>query len=167
MRLLVSTVLAVTLAGCENFSSTPKTLEGAWMGEGAFHSRMGQMDVKAQLELLSDGTYRYLILEPGILTMTGPENGDWQREDQTLTLTPVVERPDPPAESEDGGEESGKSALQGLQKGFAASERPQKTLTIADNLSKLEMRDGKIRLTFKPNPEATAKLISAGEVSEN
>jgi len=150
-------------AGCDGMSSPalPTTLEGAWLGEGQFNTRAGSMDVKAQLELLSDGTYRYLILEPGVLAMMGDERGRWSRQGQTLTLTPgsAAAPPQTPTATPND------SVVERLRQSGAASPRPAKQLEIAGDLSDLRFDDGKLEITFTPNPAATAKLQAAGEVT--
>jgi hypothetical protein len=152
--------LLLLLTGCDGGlgSSLPTTLEGAWLGEGQYSTRAGSMDVKAQLELLSDGTYRFLILEPGVLAMMGGEQGQWSRQGQTLTLTPAP--PKTPSATPDD------SVFEQLRQSSAASPRPPKQLTVAGNLADLRLDEGKLAITFTPNPDATAKLRASGEVTE-
>ncbi len=155
--------LAAMLTGCDGSVSSPPTrLEGAWLGAGIFRAGAGNADVTAQLELLSDGTYRMLILKPAILAMTGPETGAWSRDGQTLTLTPGA-APATATEAEDEAHASA-GVFQKLRSGSSAGGRT-KTLTIAGNLSDLRLVDGPLELTFTPNPDATAKLQAAGDVA--
>lgn len=144
------------ITGCDRSSASapPTTIEGAWLGDGEFRASRGTMAVKAQLELLSDGSYRYLILEPAILMLTGVETGTWTRDAQTLTLTPgVFER-----------DESG-SVFQHLRDSSPDASRPPRDLTIATNLADLRFRDSQLDLTFRYNHDATAELRASGEVA--
>lgn len=142
-------------AACSKRSGPPQ-LEGAWLGQGEFSASAGSKTMKAQLEILSDGSYRFLILEPRVLMMAGVEKGDWVREGNRLTLTPVKEK-----EKED---KSNKSVFETLRK-TSPVELRVKQLTIADDLSALVLSDGPMELEFAPNEEATRKLIESGEVT--
>ncbi len=158
-RGLVLVLWLLVLVGCDGGSraALPTTLEGAWRGAGQFTARGGSLDVTAQLELLSDGSYRLLILEPGVLAMAGAEGGTWSRQGPTLTLTP--DPPQGPTATPDD------SVFEQLRQSSAASPRPPKRLTIASDLADLRMDDGKLALTFTPDPDATAKLQAAGDVA--
>ncbi len=131
-------------------------LEGAWKGEGTFSASAGSMDAKAQLEILSDGTYRFLILEPKLLMLAGKEKGKWSREGVLLTLSPVNGK----AEEDD----ARKSVLETLRESSPENLRV-KQLTLADDLSSMNLSDGPMSLEFTPNAEATRKLEEAGEVT--
>ena len=150
-------VSLLCLASCGK-SSGPPRLEGAWLGEGEFSVSAGSKGVKAQLEILSDGTYRFLILEPRILMMAGVEKGNWSRDGELLTLTPVNEKKE--------GDDSKKSVLETLRKSSPEKLRVKK-LIIADDLSSLTLSDGPLALQFTPNEEATQRLEEAGDVTTN
>ena len=152
MPLIMLFAFAFLLAACDNTAVTPDTLEGAWLGQGTFRTAAGDAQVKAQLELLADGSYRLLILEPAILALTGPETGTWASDEHNLTLTPLATTPQNHTPSPDD------PPFQQLRTG---SQPTVKSLTIADNLAHLQLRDGPLRLTFKPNPAATAALREA------
>ncbi len=164
LGVLLAAALALALAGCDRSSAKlPATLEGAWIGDGTFRASVGEAEVQAQLELLSDGSYRFLVLKPAILALTGLERGTWSRNGPTLTLTPA---PPPPPAADDSAPKPEGSVFQQLRKGSAAASKPPKTLTIADDLRDLRFDDGKLALTFTPNPDATAKLRADGEVTD-
>ncbi|MEX0653712.1 MAG: hypothetical protein WD534_06485 [Phycisphaeraceae bacterium] len=152
--MLLTLLLAGLLIGCDRSPAPPTTLEGAWLGEGEFRVSRGSQEVTAQLELLSDGSYRFLVLEPSIMALTGTERGVWSREGQTLTLTPGIPERDP-----------GGSVFQQLRDDSPDADRPPKTLVIAVDLADLQFDDGPMHLTFRPNPEATASLQAAGDVT--
>jgi len=145
--LIVVTLLSFLITAC---SSAPDTLHGAWLGEGKFTAARGSMDVRAQLEILPDGTYRFLVIEPGILALAGVENGKWQQDGNRVDLTPDVEEP---------GDESRSVLFQSAPRNF----RP-KTLEIKGNLRSLELADGPLQVTFKYNHKATGQLREAGEL---
>lgn len=170
MRFLVL-LLGIGLCGCGGGSAVPATLEGAWLGKGLFHADAGDAEVTAQLELLSDGTYRYLILKPAILALTGLEEGTWHREGQSLTLIPgsaAVEEPGDSAEEEIETNADGKpklsSVFQKLRQTNSQEPQPPRTLTIAEDLSHLTFDDGKLELTYTYNVKATANLRERGDV---
>ncbi len=133
---------ALFLSGCSE-----RTLLQAWLGEGEFTIRGRSLDVKAQLEILEDGTYRYLILEPGIIAMMGMETGTWQENGSDLDLSP----------------NQGSTEAGGIL-GSTPRDFNPKTLSIEGNYSRLILDDGAMQITFKPNPEATKKLRANGEV---
>jgi hypothetical protein len=114
------------------------------------------MDVKAQLEILSDGTYRFLILEPKVLMLAGMEKGKGSREGALLTLSPFNGK----AEEDD----ARKSVLEMLRKSSPENLRV-KQLTLADDLRSMSLSDGPLELELTPNAEATRKLEEAGEVT--
>jgi len=137
--LIVAVLLA---AGCDEPSPMPPaTLEGAWTGQGVFRASAGEAQVSAQLELQSDGSYRLLLLEPAILALTGPEEGRWSRQDQTITLTPT---PLEPVE-----DETSESVFRQLRRGSVPT---AKTLSVAEDLRELRLRDGPMTLTFTFSP---------------
>lgn len=147
-------VLSGVLLGCSLESNPlPTTLEGAWLGEGEFTASRGSMDMKAQLELLSDGSYRFVILEPGIMMLTGAETGVWSRESDELVLRPGTFERDA-----DG------SVFQNLRDSDTEKAKAPKHLAVAHDLSELQFKDGPVTLTFRPNAEATAALRTAGDV---
>ena len=147
LLILLATCLAVLSCG------KPPTLEGAWLGEGTYSVSIGSKPVKAQLEILKDGSYRYLILEPGILALTGVEKGSWKREGTTLVLKPG--EPAPPEEDS--------SVLGALRRGSPKELRIKK-LQISEDLKSLQQLDGALELEFRKNQKATAKLQKAGEI---
>jgi hypothetical protein len=149
--------ILICLSSCGDRNGPPR-LEGAWLGEGIYSTTAGSKDVKAQLEILSDGTYRFLILEPSVLMLTGMEKGNWTRDGSLLTLSPVN------GKSEEKGD--GKSVFETLRKSSPENLRV-KNLTLADDLSFLNLSDGPMELEFYPNAEATRKLEEAGEVTVN
>lgn len=178
MRLLMLLV-AVGLCGCGGGATAkaPESLEGAWLGKGLFHAGAGDAEVTAQLELLSDGSYRYLILKPSILALTGLEEGAWQREGQTLTLSPGVE-----PKGADNSEASGEAETEEIELGpdgkpklssvFGAlrntngqNARPPRTLTVAEDRSQLTFDDGKLEITYTYNVKAAASLRKRGDVA--
>ncbi|MEX0794569.1 MAG: hypothetical protein WD045_15645 [Pirellulaceae bacterium] len=178
--LLLGALLGIVLCGCGvgTAPTAPATLEGAWLGKGLFHAGAGDAEVTAQLELLSDGSYRYLILKPSILALTGMEEGAWQREGQTLTLAPGA-KPNESADADAAGEAEteeielgpdGKPKLSSvfgaLRKTNVQNATPPRTLTVADDLSHLTFDDGKLELTFTYNMKATASLKKRGDVTE-
>lgn len=122
--------------------------EGAWLGEGTFQAGPGSLEVKGQLELLSDGTYRFLVLEPPLLMALGVESGTWTRTDHQLDLTPTKDQTG-----------SGIAAIAEVPKTF----RP-KSLTIEKGNAAMNLHDGPMNLRFVPNAEATKKLREQGEV---
>lgn len=128
-------------------ASAAPQLEAAWLGTGQFAASMGDAAVKAQLEILTGGDYRFLILEPKALMLAGIEEGTWTREEQTLHLQPLTDEK----------EKSG--ILRGAPRDF----RP-KTLAIAEDLSELVLQDDKMNMTFKLNEKASAKLRAEGEI---
>ncbi|MEX0887197.1 MAG: hypothetical protein WD009_12250 [Phycisphaeraceae bacterium] len=156
-------LVAVGVTACDGaWSSAPTTLEGAWLGEGTFHTRAGDADVTIQLELLSDGSYRYLILEPALLAMTGMETGTWARDADRLILTPTPAPAIDPADADADAEAGG--VFEALRRGSPQADRPDRTLTIADDLADLRFSSGRFNITFTPNREATAALRDAGDV---
>ena len=150
------TLFLILFVVCLTSCSEPSQLEGAWLGEGTFSVSAGSKKVKAQLEILSDGTYRFLILEPRILMITGMEKGTWSREGALLTLSPVNEKMKR--------DDSKKSVFSNLRKSSPAKLRV-KQLTLVDGLSSMTLSDGPLELKFTPNVKATRKLEEAGEVS--
>ena len=110
------------------------------------------------MEILSDGTYRYLILEPRVLMLAGMEKGNWNREGELLTLSPAKEK------AEDDGAK--KSVFETLRKSSPENLR-EKQLSLADDLSTMSLSDGPMQLEFTPNAEATRKLEEAGDVAVN
>ncbi len=134
------------LTSCSN---APDSLHGAWLGEGKFNAARGSMDVRAQVEFLPDGSYRFLVLEPGILALAGVENGKWTQNGDIVDLIPNVEEP---------GEQ--RSVLFGS----APRNFQPKLLLVESGLRSLKLDDGPMQITFKHNPEATAKLREAGEL---
>ncbi len=157
---LFVTALVVMLTGCGESSVRPTTLEGAWLGDGAFHTSAGDAEAQAQLELLSDGSYRFLILKPNILALTGAERGTWSRTGQTLILTPAAP---PPAAATGGTPNVSGSVFEQLRRGGPA--KPPRSLVIADDLRDLRFNDGKLDLILTPNLDATAKLRATGDVT--
>lgn len=144
-RLAVAVLLLAlsALTACNDQPAPPATLHGQWTGQGVFRTQAGNADVKAQLQLNEDNTYQYLILEPAVLALTGPETGTWTRNNNTLTLTPDAP---PPPPTHDEGNPAPTSVFQALRAGSA--QRPPQTLTIADNLTTLTQSDSKLQLTF-------------------
>lgn len=140
----------------------PPRLEGAWLGEGTFSVSAGSKDVKAQLEILPDGSYRFLFLEPGILMMSGMEQGVWTREGEVLTLTPGDGKSDEETAEEEGVKDG---VFETLRKSPPKNLRV-KQLKIGDDLGSMTMSDGPLELEFTPNPEATRKLEQAGDLNE-
>lgn len=143
----------------------PPTLERAWLGEGTFSVSAGSKPMKAQLEILTDGTYRFMILEPRILMLTGIESGTWTRDGQLLTLQPVNEKAKTPTKggaSTDSSKDSS-SVLKTLRQSSPKNLRVKK-LNIAADLSSLSLSDGPLDIEFKPNPEVTQKLKQSGEI---
>ncbi|MFW5697532.1 MAG: hypothetical protein ACOCX1_03115 [Fimbriimonadaceae bacterium] len=86
---LAALVMAFGLIGCGKETQT-EAREGvtAYLGNGTFNSRHGQMDVVAQLELYDEGTYMLLFLEPAPLAMMGSEQGVWQEQQGAVYLQP-------------------------------------------------------------------------------
>ena len=148
--------IASLLIVCCGKSGAPPALEGAWLGEGTFSAGAGELAVKAQLEILSDGSYRFLILEPGIMAMMGLESGKWIREGRSLTLQPKNEK--------SGGTEKDASVISKLRQSSPENLRVKK-LVIAEGLSSLQLIDGPLNIEFKPNLEARRKLKEAGEIN--
>lgn len=153
MRLAILSALIFLVStaaiGCGERGADPRTsLDGAWLGEGTFHASAGEQGVKAQLELLSDGTYRFLIIEPRVLMLAGMEKGKWTVKGQQLDLAPE------PAQTSEGG---------GILSQAPRDFRP-KTLTIESDMSALLLDDSKMDLRFTPNEEATKKLREKGDV---
>lgn len=142
-------ILAVTLtSGCGGPGSRGQpSEEGAWLGEGTFHAAVGTEKVTAQLEILSDGTYRFLMLEPRVLMMMGVETGEWSRTDELLNLTPS------------GDQTGGGGLFSQVPKDF----RP-KTLIIEPDNAAFLLKDEEMDMRFLPNPEATMQLRERGEV---
>jgi hypothetical protein len=85
----VVAAFALVLVGCGEKTQT-ETREGvtAYLGNGTFNSRHGQVDVVAQLELYDEGTYMLLFLEPAPLAMMGQEQGVWQEDQGSVYLQP-------------------------------------------------------------------------------
>jgi len=144
-------MFALMPAGCDDAAETdagPATLEGEWAGEGEFRTRGRGLAVQAQLELNADGSYRYLILKPGILAMASGEEGTWARAGDTLTLTPAA------ADAGGDGDADGRTAP--LREGETVFDRleatsptrPPKTLAVTADGRTLELRDGKMSLDF-------------------
>lgn len=154
IRGIVLAVGLVVLGSCDitSSSSAPAQLEGAWLGTGQFTAAAGKMDMKAQLEILPSGEYRYLIIEPAVMMMAGMEEGNWTRNGDDVNLTPVEKAADDPTKK--------KSVL------FGAAPRnfQPKTLTIEGNFKSLKLDDGPAQLTFHQNEEATARLRERGEM---
>lgn len=147
-RLLLPIImLAFILSAC---SSGTTELPGAWLGEGKFNAAQGSMDVKAQLEILPDGTYRFLVIEPGILALAGVERGKWSQSGDLLNLTP-----DPEEQGDDNRSILFRSAPRNFQ---------PKTLRVVGQIKSLELADGPMQVTFTHNPKATASLREAGEL---
>lgn len=140
-------VVLISIPACSKPGRTP-ALEGAWLGEGEFSASAGSVTVKAQLEILKDGTYRYLILEPRILALTGAESGTWSRDGQSLVLQPVNEK----AEAT----ETGTSVFGKLRESSPQDLRVKK-MSIAGDLGSLTLSDGPMDIVFQPNPAATGE----------
>lgn len=143
--------LCLLLCGCGGGEKEPPSLHGAWLGEGDFSSSHGKMAVKAQLEILADESYRFLILEPAILMAAGMEQGTWTLTDSSLDLHPAEET----AEEEKEGFSLFGSAPRNFQ---------PKTLTVAPGMKELSLRDGPMQLTFHRNRKATDVLRRNGEI---
>lgn len=139
-------LLPLFLGGCG--ASNPESEEGAWLGEGKFSAHGRALDVKAQMELLSDGTYRFFVMEPPILMMGGMETGEWVREGQRLDLVPTEDQV-----SEGGG------VLGSVPKTFRS-----KTMTIEEDNAAIVFKDGPMSMRFTPNPGVTKKLRESSEV---
>lgn len=153
--------MMLPLAGCGDGGAAtgPATLHGAWLGEGTFSARGRSVAVKAQLEILPDGRYRFLILEPAMLMLAGVEEGTWSRDEVTLALTPGTEAE--PAEPD--AEDAEPSVARMLRPSNAQSVRA-KSLAIGDDLSELLLDDHPLTLRFTPNAPATQKLRDAGQL---
>lgn len=140
--------LMSSLAGCyrEVGSNSSSDESGVlhYLGEGEFRVRQGAMAVTAQLELLPGDRYRFLILEPGVLAMIGPEEGQVERTAQGIVLQPVPATLDPEASHS----KDGNSALQSLRKVRKGSPGRVKTLTTQDNGASYQLSDGGMRLRF-------------------
>lgn len=154
IRGIVLAVGMVVLVSCDSTSSgsAPGQLEGAWLGTGQFNADAGKMDMKAQLEILPGGEYRFLIIEPPILMMAGMEEGNWTRTGDDVNLTPVEKPADDPTKK--------KSIL------FGAAPRnfQPKTLKIEGNIKSLRLDDGPAQLVFHWNNEASERLRERGEL---
>lgn len=149
MRLIILFfLLPIFLAGCSD--SRPSQLQAAWLGEGQYSSSAGNADVKAQLEILDNGTYRFLILEPRVLMLAGMEEGTWAEAGGKVDLTPV-EKP--------AGEKRS-----GLFSTTPRNFRP-KTLTVEGDYSKLVISDDEFEMDFLLNEKATDKLVENGEIT--
>lgn len=129
---------------------TVASAHGAWLGEGAFTAPEGTQEIKAQLELLQDGTYRFMVIEPRALMMVvGLEKGKWKLEGESLDLAPF---PDQTSEG------TGKlGALNSAPKNF----RP-KTLSVDGDA--FVLKDAQMNLRFSPNLKATEKLREVGDI---
>lgn len=148
----LAVMLSLVLGGC---AAAPTTVEGAWLGKGEFHTTYGSKDVVAQLELLSNGTYRFMILKPSLLALTGAEQGTWAAKAQSLVLTRDLVREEAAASS---------GVFSQLRKGSGAT--PPKKMTVSTDLLELKFNDGKMDLIFERNSEATEKLRASGEVQD-
>lgn len=138
-------VSEATVATVTQSAASPN--HGAWLGEGTFRAQQGTQQVKAQLELLAGGTYRFMVIEPRVLMMVvGLEKGNWQRTDELLNLNPF-----PDQSNSNGG------VFNKAPKNF----RP-KSLTIDGDTFLLQ--DDQMNLRFTPNPKATEKLAKRGEI---
>lgn len=146
MRLPLSLIFMVILAACNNTRQPTGSIEGAWLGKGDFNTGLGSQEVTAQLEILSDGTYRAMILKPSVLALMGMEKGNWSVTGDQLHLSPV--KAPPPA----------KPSLLNAPKDF-----PAKTYTV-ESLSKITFNDGKMDIVYTPNLKVTEKLIAEGVV---
>ncbi|MCC5877943.1 MAG: hypothetical protein JJU11_17130 [Candidatus Sumerlaeia bacterium] len=155
LPIIVFLALSLLGQGCSQGNEGPGTLHGAWLGEGVFSSPYGQMDVKAQLELLGDNSYRFLVLEPPVLMMAGVEKGDWIFDGDSLELNP----------QEEPGEEVGDQSASPLQVLRSAPKnfRP-KTLSVSPSLKELRLLDDQMDLTFQRNAVATKTLKEKGEI---
>lgn len=123
---------------------------GAWLGVGTFRATEGTQQIKAQLELLANGTYRFMVIEPRVLMLlVGLEKGKWQRTGKQLNLNPF-----PDQTSKDTGKPG---ILNKAPKNF----RP-KSLSIQGDTFLL--KDEQMDLQFEPNPKATEKLRKSGEI---
>ena len=152
--LLCCCALAAT-SGCER---GPKNLEGAWLGEGKFFD-LPRVVCRVQLELLGDGTYRFLVLQPGVLALAGPETGNWRQDGDRLHLEPFPpEAPDQSAPMVVNTEEKNPLKIMG------SARKPGKPreLKIEKNLSALTLSDSMMDVSFKPNPEVSKKLAEEG-----
>ena len=166
LTIAVTTLLA---AGCDDASApgadasaaaaAPTSVHGAWLGEGTFNAEAGTTEVTAQLELLSDGTYRFMILQPRVLALAGAEKGQWTTQGSTLHLKPDEEKPATP--NPQTGE---KPSVMDVLRSSSPRELREKDLSVANDFSSLTLDDGKMQLRFRPNPTATAKLKAAGEI---
>lgn len=144
-----SALILLLSAGCGDSGVGGESgIEGAWLGEGTFHADAGTQDMKAQLEILSDGTYRFMVIEPRVLMLMGAEEGDWTRADRQLDLTPT--------NNDSGG---GGGLLARAPRNFQP-----KSLTIGEDNDALVLLDDKMEMRFEPNAEATKKLRQGGEV---
>lgn len=144
-------LVAMLIGGCGDepgSKAAPENLVGHWAGEGKFSARAGSMDVKAQLELNADQTYRMLILEPGILALTGPETGEWSRSGSAVTLTPTRPPKSDHADTTVGPIQPGDSVLGKLRESSDPEDMPVKQLTLADDRTTLKLNDGKLSITF-------------------
>lgn len=161
---------AFVLLGCDEGSGTsatgspaatpsPTSVRGAWLGKGTFNASAGSTPVVAQLEVLKDGTYRFLIIEPRILALAGMETGTWTHANGTLELTPDEEKPATP--NPETGE---KPSLMDAMRAGSPRELREKTLHVAQGFSSMSIDDEKMKLRFEPNPDATAKLQAAGDI---
>lgn len=141
-------VVFISIPACSK-PGRPPALEGAWLGEGEFSASAGSVTVKTQLEILKDGTYRYLILEPRILALTGAESGTWSRDGQSLLLQPVNEK----AEAT----ETGTSASGKLRESSPLDLTESQKISIAGDLGSLNLSDGPMDIVFQTNPAATGE----------
>lgn len=152
LRSLLGIILfafTITLAGCGSPDGNQRTgVDGAWLGKGTFASSHGSIEVKAQLELLSDGRYRFLILKPRILSLAGVELGTWQQTGQQIKLRPTANQTG-----------SGAGVLANMPKTFRT-----KILTTTPEYSSLDLDDGPMSIHFEPNPKATEKLRASGDI---
>ncbi len=164
LSVLLLLCVGVLLTACDDGASprgsavaAPTSVEAAWIGEGTFRAQHGTAEVKAQLEVLSDGSYRMLFLEPKMLMLGGAEKGTWQKTGNKLVLTPTEEKPTPPAEGE-------KPSVMDALRGGSPRELRVKELTVESDFSALSLSDGKMNIRFTPNAEATAKLKASGQL---
>lgn len=144
------------LTACGSREEKASSVHGAWLGEGVFTSPHGTMAMRAQLELLSDGSYRMLVLDPPVLMIFGMEKGSWSHQDGSLHLNPIEEEV---PENLDTESTSPIRLLQSAPRNFQP-----KTLTTNRGLSRLSLDDGPMKLEFQRNREATRVLREKGEI---
>lgn len=129
---------AAPSAPSQAMSTNPSAIQ--YFGQGEFRARQGSIAVRARLELLPGDRYRFLILEPAMLAMTGVEEGVVERTAQGVILRPETTPPNPEANTQGGG-----SVFQSLREG---SPGRVKTLTTQDNGASYQLADEGMHLRF-------------------